>query len=168
MSEAERKAQVYYRACMNETRIEELRAKPLMELIEKVGVQVDGRTDGRTDVHSLPPMSFLPAPPAHLTPHTSSRHAQLGLRARLSVLSVCLSTAGVGIAWACVCLALCGWIWLCGWNRVCVCICRGQACVCLGGGQGLYCLILLYCSSGPVCMWRGVLVLKHPKTLGRK
>ncbi|KAG3255491.1 endothelin-converting enzyme 1-like [Ictidomys tridecemlineatus] len=35
-SEAERKAQVYYRACMNETRIEELRAKPLMELIEKV------------------------------------------------------------------------------------------------------------------------------------
>ncbi|VTJ50772.1 Hypothetical predicted protein [Marmota monax] len=36
-SEAERKAQVYYRACMNETRIEELRAKPLMELIEKLG-----------------------------------------------------------------------------------------------------------------------------------
>ncbi|XP_077893726.1 endothelin-converting enzyme 1-like isoform X2 [Ictidomys tridecemlineatus] len=35
-SEAERKAQVYYRACMNENRIEELRAKPLMELIEKV------------------------------------------------------------------------------------------------------------------------------------
>lgn len=27
---------MYYRACMNETRIEELRAKPLMELIEKV------------------------------------------------------------------------------------------------------------------------------------
>ncbi|NP_001356106.1 endothelin-converting enzyme 1 isoform a [Mus musculus] len=37
VSEAERKAQVYYRACMNETRIEELRAKPLMELIEKLG-----------------------------------------------------------------------------------------------------------------------------------
>jgi hypothetical protein len=37
VSEAERKAQVYYRACMNETRIEALRAKPLMELIEKVG-----------------------------------------------------------------------------------------------------------------------------------
>lgn len=36
VSEAERKAQVYYRACMNETRIEELKAKPLMELIEKV------------------------------------------------------------------------------------------------------------------------------------
>ncbi|XP_077892026.1 endothelin-converting enzyme 1-like isoform X3 [Ictidomys tridecemlineatus] len=36
-SEAERKAQVYYRACMNENRIEELRAKPLMELIEKLG-----------------------------------------------------------------------------------------------------------------------------------
>lgn len=28
---------MYYRACMNETRIEELRAKPLMELIEKLG-----------------------------------------------------------------------------------------------------------------------------------
>uniref|UniRef100_A0A5G2RMY7 Endothelin-converting enzyme 1 n=1 Tax=Sus scrofa TaxID=9823 RepID=A0A5G2RMY7_PIG len=37
VSEAERKAQVYYRACMNETRIEELKAKPLMELIEKLG-----------------------------------------------------------------------------------------------------------------------------------
>ncbi|XP_063660605.1 endothelin-converting enzyme 1 isoform X6 [Pan troglodytes] len=37
VSEAERKAQVYYRACMNETRIEELRAKPLMELIERLG-----------------------------------------------------------------------------------------------------------------------------------
>lgn len=36
MSEAEKKAQVYYRACMNESRIEELRAKPLMELIERV------------------------------------------------------------------------------------------------------------------------------------
>uniref|UniRef100_A0A8C0QCP9 Endothelin-converting enzyme 1 n=1 Tax=Canis lupus familiaris TaxID=9615 RepID=A0A8C0QCP9_CANLF len=37
VSEAERKAQVYYHACMNETRIEELKAKPLMELIEKLG-----------------------------------------------------------------------------------------------------------------------------------
>ena len=54
MSEAERKAQVYYRACMNETRIEELRAKPLMELIEKVGAQVD--------VHCLPLLSLLPGP----------------------------------------------------------------------------------------------------------
>ncbi|KAK2506148.1 LOW QUALITY PROTEIN: hypothetical protein MC885_005386 [Smutsia gigantea] len=40
VSEAERKAQVYYRACMNETRIEELKAKPLMELIEKDTLQV--------------------------------------------------------------------------------------------------------------------------------
>ncbi|KAK1340407.1 hypothetical protein QTO34_018976 [Cnephaeus nilssonii] len=36
VSEAEKKAQVYYRACMNETKIEELKAKPLMELIERV------------------------------------------------------------------------------------------------------------------------------------
>lgn len=48
VSEAEKKAQVYYRACMNETRIEELKAKPLMELIERV---------------SLPGL-LLPTPPA--------------------------------------------------------------------------------------------------------
>lgn len=35
-SEAERKAQRYYQACMNESKIEELRAAPLMELIQKV------------------------------------------------------------------------------------------------------------------------------------
>lgn len=35
-SEAERKAQRYYQSCMNETKIEELKAKPLMELIEQV------------------------------------------------------------------------------------------------------------------------------------
>lgn len=124
-SEAERKAQVYYRACMNETRIEELRAKPLMELIEKVGVPVDG--------HRLPLMSFLPAPPAHLIPHTSGRHAPLGLRACLSVCCWgwgCLSMLG--------CMALCGWICLCGWYKVCVCICWREARVCLDGGQGLY------------------------------
>ncbi|XP_019367554.1 PREDICTED: endothelin-converting enzyme 1 isoform X3 [Gavialis gangeticus] len=36
-SEAERKAQRYYQSCMNETKIEELNAKPLMELIKKLG-----------------------------------------------------------------------------------------------------------------------------------
>ncbi|EMP30065.1 Endothelin-converting enzyme 1 [Chelonia mydas] len=36
-SEAERKAQRYYQSCMNETKIEELKAKPLMELIEQLG-----------------------------------------------------------------------------------------------------------------------------------
>ncbi|XP_053853707.1 endothelin-converting enzyme 1 isoform X1 [Vidua macroura] len=36
-SEAERKAQRYYQACMNESKIEELRATPLMELIQKLG-----------------------------------------------------------------------------------------------------------------------------------
>lgn len=35
-SEAERKAQRYYQACMNESKIEELRATPLIELIQKV------------------------------------------------------------------------------------------------------------------------------------
>lgn len=35
-SEAERKAQRYYQACMNESKIEELRATPLMDLIQKV------------------------------------------------------------------------------------------------------------------------------------
>lgn len=35
-SEAERKAQRYYQACMNESKIEELRATPLVELIQKV------------------------------------------------------------------------------------------------------------------------------------
>uniref|UniRef100_A0ACB8EEA6 Endothelin-converting enzyme 1 n=1 Tax=Sphaerodactylus townsendi TaxID=933632 RepID=A0ACB8EEA6_9SAUR len=36
-SEAERKAQRYYQSCMNETRIEELKAEPLMDLIRKLG-----------------------------------------------------------------------------------------------------------------------------------
>nr|XP_033777399.1 endothelin-converting enzyme 1 isoform X2 [Geotrypetes seraphini] len=36
-SEAERKAQRYYLSCMNETKIEELAAKPLTDLIKKVG-----------------------------------------------------------------------------------------------------------------------------------
>ncbi|XP_074832019.1 endothelin-converting enzyme 1 isoform X2 [Carettochelys insculpta] len=36
-SEAEHKARRYYQSCMNETKIEELKAKPLMELIEKLG-----------------------------------------------------------------------------------------------------------------------------------
>lgn len=36
MSKAEEKAQRYYQACMNETKIEELGAKPLQELINQV------------------------------------------------------------------------------------------------------------------------------------
>lgn len=36
LSKAEEKAQQYYQACMNESKIEELGAKPLQELIEKV------------------------------------------------------------------------------------------------------------------------------------
>ncbi|XP_069096179.1 endothelin-converting enzyme 1 isoform X1 [Pleurodeles waltl] len=36
-SEAERKAQRYYLACMNETKIEEMGAQPLIELLQKLG-----------------------------------------------------------------------------------------------------------------------------------
>lgn len=36
LSKAEEKAQRYYQACMNETKIEELGAKPLQELITQV------------------------------------------------------------------------------------------------------------------------------------
>uniref|UniRef100_A0A8C5EY95 Endothelin-converting enzyme 1 n=1 Tax=Gouania willdenowi TaxID=441366 RepID=A0A8C5EY95_GOUWI len=37
LSEAEEKAQRYYQACMNETKIEELEAKPLQQLISQIG-----------------------------------------------------------------------------------------------------------------------------------
>ncbi|XP_015268057.1 PREDICTED: endothelin-converting enzyme 1 [Gekko japonicus] len=37
LSEAERKAQRYYQSCMNETKIEELKAEPLVDLIRKLG-----------------------------------------------------------------------------------------------------------------------------------
>lgn len=36
LSKAEKKAQRYYQACMNEAKIEELGAKPLQELISQV------------------------------------------------------------------------------------------------------------------------------------
>lgn len=71
MSEAERKAQVYYRACMNETRIEELKAKPLMELIEKVGSwsRPSWLSSG---LSHLPAPSQEPLGPGYLTPAASS------------------------------------------------------------------------------------------------
>ncbi|KAM6434597.1 endothelin-converting enzyme 1 isoform 1-T1 [Liasis olivaceus] len=37
LSEAERKVQRYYRSCMNESRIEELQAKPLVDQVQKLG-----------------------------------------------------------------------------------------------------------------------------------
>ncbi|XP_054857015.1 endothelin-converting enzyme 1 isoform X2 [Eublepharis macularius] len=37
LSDAERKAQNYYQSCMNESKIEELKAEPLMDLIRKLG-----------------------------------------------------------------------------------------------------------------------------------
>lgn len=77
VSEAERKAQVYYRACMNETRIEELKAKPLMELIEKVS------SWSRLSWLS-PGLCHLPAPLSGTAgaglPHTPSRPTQLHCR----------------------------------------------------------------------------------------
>lgn len=71
VSEAERKAQVYYRACMNETRIEELKAKPLMELIEKVGSwsRLSWLSSG---LSHLPAPSQEPLGPSYLTPAASS------------------------------------------------------------------------------------------------
>lgn len=36
LSEAERKVQCYYQSCMNESRIEELQARPLLEQVQKV------------------------------------------------------------------------------------------------------------------------------------
>lgn len=71
VSEAERKAQVYYRACMNETRIEELKAKPLMELIEKVspGAGFPGSLLAcATCLAPHPPPPEPPGPPATSQP----------------------------------------------------------------------------------------------------
>lgn len=59
-SEAERKAQRYYQACMNESKIEELRAAPLMELIAKV------RPSLRRGHQELP---CHPPGPGHTSPH---------------------------------------------------------------------------------------------------
>lgn len=42
LSEAERKVQRYYQSCMNESRIEELQAKPLVDQIQKVAGWVFG------------------------------------------------------------------------------------------------------------------------------
>lgn len=62
MSEAEKKAQVYYNACMNETKIEELKAKPLMELIERVNF-----LEGDGGYPYLLPGSMSPQAPHFLT-----------------------------------------------------------------------------------------------------
>lgn len=47
LSEAERKAQRYYQSCMNESKIEELKAEPLVALIRKVQLWPRGRQDDR-------------------------------------------------------------------------------------------------------------------------
>lgn len=98
VSEAERKAQVYYRACMNETRIEELRAKPLMELIEKVGAQVD--------VHCLPLLSLLPGPLRLLPQLSASPHLQLPHPGGARCPSVCCG------CWGCLSMCVHGSMWV--------------------------------------------------------
>ena len=76
VSEAERKAQVYYRACMNETRIEELKAKPLMELIEKVNPYATSPPAPATSLSPWLLPQLLAATRAQ-PPHTASHLAQL-------------------------------------------------------------------------------------------
>ena len=99
VSEAEKKAQVYYRACMNETRIEELKAKPLMELIERVSSSGPCR----------PPVPLVPIPALSCywgwPPHACSHVAQLEGR-------VCLPTQVPAVCVGeCVhmCSSPCGW-----------------------------------------------------------
>ena len=83
VSEAERKAQVYYRACMNETRIEELKAKPLMELIEKVS-SWSRLSWISSSLSHLPPPLWLPPQLSGTTgawqPHISNHRTQLDCR----------------------------------------------------------------------------------------
>ena len=135
VSEAERKAQVYYRACMNETRIEELKAKPLMELIEKV--------------HPWPCLPPSPAPaspwlpppgPSHLTPHPAGPWSLLTC-VRLPEC-VCTCVRASLHWWGClsrlcvrVCVCVCVWASVSG-ARVSLSGCfhslRGDVCVCRG------------------------------------
>lgn len=83
VSEAERKAQVYYRACMNETRIEELKAKPLMELIEKVS-SWSRLSWISSSLSHLPPPLWVPPQLSGTTgawrPHISNHCTQLDCR----------------------------------------------------------------------------------------
>lgn len=47
LSKAEEKAQRYYKACMNETKIEELGAQPLQELINQVSSLLEASSSSR-------------------------------------------------------------------------------------------------------------------------
>lgn len=134
VSEAERKAQVYYRACMNETRIEELKAKPLMELIEKVspGAGFPGSLLAcATCLHPYPHLWNCRVP---RLPHTPSCLTQLDFRTRWSCkcLSVCVCTlarvlvcthvsAGGNLCIGGVCHHRCGCL-----SRVCVSVYLGD------------------------------------------
>lgn len=97
MSEAERKAQVYYRACMNETRIEELRAKPLMELIERVSPS--GSPSPALAHATYPPPGFHSSPLvplAHLIPPAGSTERKTE-RARVSVSTLRRCVGGMSV-----------------------------------------------------------------------
>lgn len=105
VSEAERKAQVYYRACMNETRIEELKAKPLMELIEKV------HPGPRLPLPPAPASTWLPPPgPSHLTPHPAGPWSLLTCVRLPECVCTCVRASlhrwGC-LSRVCVCLGIC-------------------------------------------------------------
>ena len=121
---------------MNETRIEELKAKPLMELIEKV--------------HPWPCLPPSPAPaspwlpppgPSHLTPHPAGPWSLL----TCVRLPECVCT--------CVRASLHWWGCL---SRLCVRVC---VCVCLGiceRGKGFSFWLFPFPQRGRLCVRRGV------------
>lgn len=129
VSEAEKKAQVYYRACMNESRIEALRAKPLMELIERVSAS------GRLSQTSCP--CLLPAPGSR---PSSQRRGPAPYPSAPPPAGWCsrpLACAGPSGSVR-TCSPLCGW-------DFCVCVCVGMCvthmssvCVCVGGRGCVY------------------------------
>lgn len=163
VSEAERKAQVYYRACMNETRIEELRAKPLMELIERVS-----------------PWGILVAPSCHAT--CQPCHLQLSgplvpnhpssLRTQLEHAAVCLPLR-VGASQACERRLCVGGDRLWYFAGLCVSLRCGRLsvsqCICVGLGDHIHRESLpphgcyLFLRSGCECVERRVVFQKDQR-----
>lgn len=127
VSEAEKKAQVYYRACMNESRIEALRAKPLMELIERVSAS------GRLSQTSCP--CLRPAPGSR---PSSQRRGAGPLPFSAAAPWLVQPSAGVCRAeWECAHVLTSLWVGLLC-VRVCGDVCHAHVfCLRLCGGQGL-------------------------------